>query len=153
MLQASTQLARNVELRLHGCSLLARVKPVVLEGGEVGRKENVALNLKNVEQICSKFGRPPPVRQPSIQISYSLVEEHKVRSVSQLTILNIIMQASITVGVIMGVFLLCWSPFFMGNIVHGLCKECVAPGLFKVLTWLGYSNSAFNPVIYSIFNR
>lgn len=32
------------------------------------------------------------------------------------------------------------------------CKTCIPLLLFKVLTWLGYFNSAMNPVIYSIFN-
>lgn len=32
------------------------------------------------------------------------------------------------------------------------CKTCIPPLLFKILTWLGYFNSAMNPVIYSIFN-
>ncbi|CAG7733668.1 unnamed protein product [Allacma fusca] len=61
-------------------------------------------------------------------------------------------KAAVTVGVIMGVFLVCWVPFFCANIVAAFCKTCI-PGLaFKILTWLGYSNSAFNPIIYSIFN-
>lgn len=38
------------------------------------------------------------------------------------------------------------------NVIYGICKECISPLTFKILTWLGYSNSAFNPVIYSIFN-
>lgn len=32
------------------------------------------------------------------------------------------------------------------------CKTCIPVPLFKILTWLGYFNSAMNPVIYSIFN-
>lgn len=61
-------------------------------------------------------------------------------------------KAAITVGVIMGVFLICWVPFFCVNIVAAFCKTCIAGQTFKVLSWLGYSNSAFNPIIYSIFN-
>jgi dopamine D1-like receptor len=52
----------------------------------------------------------------------------------------------------MGVFLICWVPFFCINIVAAFCKTCISGQTFKVLTWLGYSNSAFNPIIYSIFN-
>ncbi|XP_018399363.1 PREDICTED: dopamine receptor 1-like [Cyphomyrmex costatus] len=61
-------------------------------------------------------------------------------------------KAAITVGVIMGVFLVCWVPFFCVNIVAAYCKTCISHRAFQVLTWLGYSNSAFNPIIYSIFN-
>ncbi|XP_032680046.1 dopamine receptor 1 isoform X1 [Odontomachus brunneus] len=61
-------------------------------------------------------------------------------------------KAAITVGVIMGVFLICWVPFFCVNIVAAYCKTCIPLRAFQVLTWLGYSNSAFNPIIYSIFN-
>lgn len=61
-------------------------------------------------------------------------------------------KAAITVGVIMGVFLGCWVPFFCVNIVAAFCKTCIGGQTFKILSWLGYSNSAFNPIIYSIFN-
>ena len=46
----------------------------------------------------------------------------------------------------------CWVPFFCVNIVAAFCKTCIGGQTFKILSWLGYSNSAFNPIIYSIFN-
>lgn len=46
----------------------------------------------------------------------------------------------------------CWMPFFCVNIVAAFCKTCIGDTTFKILSWLGYSNSAFNPIIYSIFN-
>ena len=62
-------------------------------------------------------------------------------------------KAAITLGVIMGVFLLCWLPFFTINVVTAFCGGCVPPIIFSAFTWLGYLNSTMNPVIYSVFNR
>ncbi|XP_019615964.1 PREDICTED: D(4) dopamine receptor-like [Branchiostoma belcheri] len=54
--------------------------------------------------------------------------------------------------IVIGVFLFCWLPFFVANVLQA-CQSCqVSPTMFSVLTWLGYVNSAVNPVIYTIFN-
>lgn len=53
-----------------------------------------------------------------------------------------------TLGIIMGTFTLCWLPFFIVNVVRVFCAEVVDKDLFVFLNWLGYVNSAFNPVIY-----
>lgn len=41
-------------------------------------------------------------------------------------------KAAITVGVIMGTFLLCWVPFFCVNIIAAFCKTCIPEAAFKV---------------------
>ena len=61
-------------------------------------------------------------------------------------------KAATTVGFIVGVFLVCYVPFFCVNIVAAFCKTCVPRLAFQTLSWFGYSNSSFNPIIYSIFN-
>lgn len=54
-----------------------------------------------------------------------------------------------TLGIIMGTFTLCWLPFFIVNVVRVFCAEVVDKDVFVFLNWLGYVNSAFNPIIYS----
>ncbi|XP_053191686.1 5-hydroxytryptamine receptor 1D isoform X2 [Scomber japonicus] len=62
-------------------------------------------------------------------------------------------KATKTLGIILGAFIICWLPFFIGTLVKAICKECwFDPVLFDIFTWLGYLNSLINPVIYTAFN-
>ncbi|XP_061083167.1 5-hydroxytryptamine receptor 5A-like [Conger conger] len=63
-------------------------------------------------------------------------------------------RAALTVGLLIGVFVLCWIPFFVTELLGPLCSCTVVPPLGKsVFLWLGYSNSFFNPLIYTAFNK
>ncbi|XP_077428035.1 alpha-2A adrenergic receptor [Vanacampus margaritifer] len=57
-------------------------------------------------------------------------------------------------AVVIGVFVICWFPFFFTYMLMTLCKSCPVPDtLFKFFFWFGYCNSALNPIIYTIFNN
>lgn len=57
-------------------------------------------------------------------------------------------------AVVIGVFVVCWFPFFFTYMLRTLCESCLVPDtLFKFFFWFGYCNSALNPIIYTIFNN
>jgi hypothetical protein len=55
----------------------------------------------------------------------------------------------------MGVFVVCWSPFFVTTLLSAFCQSCIHdPELVgTIVNWLGWINSAMNPVIYACWSR
>ncbi|KAL2099728.1 hypothetical protein ACEWY4_004122 [Coilia grayii] len=58
-------------------------------------------------------------------------------------------------AVVIGVFFICWFPFFFYYSLHAICPETfsLTQPLFTFFFWIGYCNSSLNPVIYTIFNK
>ncbi|KAL0850550.1 hypothetical protein ABMA28_012326 [Loxostege sticticalis] len=57
-------------------------------------------------------------------------------------------RATRTIVMLMSLFLVCWTPFFVMLPVDSLC-ECVRDATWLWCTWLGYTNSALNPLVYA----
>lgn len=78
---------------------------------------------------------------------YQFIEEKQRISLSKER------RAARTLGIIMGVFVVCWLPFFLMYVIIPFCDTC-CPSIYVInfITWLGYINSALNPIIYTIFN-
>ncbi|XP_075893910.1 trace amine-associated receptor 1-like [Nelusetta ayraudi] len=60
-------------------------------------------------------------------------------------------KATKTLSIVLGVFLLCWTPFFLYITFLPLNKFSVSGSVIEALNWLTLSNSMLNPFIYAFF--
>uniref|UniRef100_A0AC35TZU2 G_PROTEIN_RECEP_F1_2 domain-containing protein n=1 Tax=Rhabditophanes sp. KR3021 TaxID=114890 RepID=A0AC35TZU2_9BILA len=63
--------------------------------------------------------------------------------------LSIEIKAAKTVAIVTGCFIFCWLGF---AILYGFSIK-TSDAVWSIVFWLGYVNSAANPVIYTVFNR
>ncbi|XP_041950477.1 trace amine-associated receptor 1-like [Alosa sapidissima] len=60
-------------------------------------------------------------------------------------------KATITLAIIMGVFLSLWLPFFICNIIDPFIGYSIPPLVFDMVMWIAYFNSTCNPIVYALF--
>ncbi|XP_051500917.1 trace amine-associated receptor 11 [Myxocyprinus asiaticus] len=61
------------------------------------------------------------------------------------------LKATKTLAIVIGVFMCCWTPFFMCNIIDPVVNHSIPELLYEVLMWVAYLNAVFNPLIYALF--
>nr|XP_021403850.1 D(1) dopamine receptor-like [Lonchura striata domestica] len=116
-------------------SLVSFYIPVAIMLGTYGRLFRIARRqlrrISSLERPAGRSGRP---RETSLNTS--LRKETKVLQ---------------TLSIIMGVFVCCWLPFFVLNCLVPFCapEPCVSRAVLSAFTWLGWANSALNPIVYA----
>ena len=71
------------------------------------------------------------------------------------------LKAAKTLGIVMGAFVIAWTPFMSLNIISYLycnppgvkCYQMITPDLAKYMKFLHYFSSALNPCLYVLLNK
>ncbi|XP_074501460.1 alpha-2A adrenergic receptor-like [Sebastes fasciatus] len=123
----------------------AEEEPSSSDGNETilcSLKKKRGMRTTKVAQLKPGETSPKPEAQPCVRVSKWKGRQNRER------------RFTFVLAVVMGVFVLCWFPFFFTYTLTAVCDACCVPEtLFKMFFWFGYCNSSLNPVIYTIFNN
>ncbi|KAM4819572.1 histamine H2 receptor [Thomomys bottae] len=61
-------------------------------------------------------------------------------------------KATVTLAVVLGAFIVCWFPYFTVFVYRGYNGD-IDEVTEAIVLWLGYANSALNPILYAALNR
>lgn len=144
-------------IALYGRIYVEARKRILKQSPKVGKRLTSAQLVSNSPGSVAStsplhFGRKDyglndtTVNQVQVILSDGLLEKKRISAARE-------RKATITLGIILGAYIVCWLPFFIYTLLVPLCSSCFQPELFDFFTWLGYLNSLINPIIYTMSNE
>ncbi|XP_028253739.1 trace amine-associated receptor 1-like [Parambassis ranga] len=98
----------------------------------------------------------PVIIMLCIYLKIFLVAQRQARSIHNTTkcgaaVSKMERKATKTLAIVLGVFLFCWTPFFLCITFLPLAGDSVPVSVIEAINWLALSNSMLNPFIYAFF--
>uniref|UniRef100_A0A667YKE2 Trace amine-associated receptor 1 n=1 Tax=Myripristis murdjan TaxID=586833 RepID=A0A667YKE2_9TELE len=145
-----------------GVSALVGVGTVIMglnEGKCEGQCLTFDIPISSITGCVLSFYLPAGIML-SIYLKIFLVAQKQARSIQNSNCQSIKSGASVskmerkatkTLAIVMGVFLICWAPFFTGVTINPFINYSVPKAVVEIFTLLAWSNSVLNPFIYAFF--
>uniref|UniRef100_A0A667XVM7 Trace amine associated receptor 1 n=1 Tax=Myripristis murdjan TaxID=586833 RepID=A0A667XVM7_9TELE len=145
-----------------GVSALVVVGTVILglkEGKCEGRCLSFNIDISGITGCILSFYLPAVIML-SIYLKIFLVAQKQARSIQNSNCQSVKSGASVskmerkatkTLAIVMGAFLICWTPFFTVMTLNPLINYSVPSTAIEIFALLGSSNSVLNPFIYAFF--
>ncbi|XP_058470105.1 trace amine-associated receptor 4-like [Solea solea] len=98
----------------------------------------------------------PAILMSSIYLKILMVAQKQARSIQSMAkstaaVSKVERKATKTLAIVMGIFLMSWTPYFLSISFHPLSNYTIPLHVLQSFKWLGWSNSMFNPFVYGFF--